>query len=234
MGEINMQSQIDEINKKLDIILEEIELQRRHRREMESLKEDLTRVGKDVYLTAVDELEGVHDHLETGDIMHLGMKLLRNVKTISKSLEQLESVRDFLQDATPLSKESILGLMAKLDEYDRKGYFGFIKELSKVVDNVITAFSIEDVKSLGDHIVTILNTIKNLTQPDMLNAVNNAVSVYKNLDIEIKGKVSLRTLIKDMNTPEFRKGLAFAIQFLKNLAAQENNNLTKINQISKN
>lgn len=234
MGEINMQSQIDEINKKLDIILEEIELQRRHRREMESLKEDLTRVGKDVYLTAVDELEEVHDHLETGDIMHLGMKLLRNVKTISKSLEQLESIRDFFQDATPLSRESILDLMAKLDEYDRKGYFGFMKELSKIVDNVITAFSIEDVKSLGDNIVTILNTVKNLTQPDVLKAINNAVSVYKHLDIEIKGKVSLRNLMKDMNTNEFRKGLAFAIQFLKNLAAQENNDLTKINQISKN
>ena len=49
---------------------------------------------------------------------------------------------------------------------------------------LLLSFSPEDVKHLGDNIVTILNTIKNLTQPDMLHAINNAVTVYKNIDVE--------------------------------------------------
>ena len=81
MVEVKEQSHIDEINQKLDIILEEIELQKKHRREMEDLKDDLFRVGKDLYETAVVELEEVHDHINTGDILHLGKKLLRNVIT---------------------------------------------------------------------------------------------------------------------------------------------------------
>jgi uncharacterized protein YjgD (DUF1641 family) len=55
----------------------------------------------------------------------------------------------------------------------------------------------------------------------MLHAINNAVSVYKNLDIDISEKVSLFSLIKELNNPEFKKGLLFAVKFLKNIAATQ-------------
>ena len=215
-------NQIDEINYKLNIILEEIELQRQHRRMMEDLKDDLYRVGKDLYETAIVELEEVHDHLNTGDILHLGKKLLRNVNNLSKAFDQMESVRDFARDVSPLVRESILDLMKKFDEFDRKGYFQFAKELQKATDNVITSFTAEDVKQLGENMVTILNTVKNLTQPDMLQAINNAVTVYKNIDIKVDEKVSLISLLRELNSPEVRRGLAVGLKFLKNLAAIEN------------
>lgn len=223
MEQKNIQTQIDEINRKLDIIIEEIEFQKRHRREMDDLKDDLVRVGKDVYDTAVLELEEVHDHIKTGDILYLFKKLLRNINNITKTFEQLENLKDFIEDFGPVSRELVLDFMNILNEIDRKGYFEFARELSKISDNIVTSFSAEDVKSLGDNIVTILNTVKSLTQPDMLHAANNALSVYKNLDIEVAEKVTLFSLIKELNTPEVKRGLAFAIQFLKNISVQNNN-----------
>jgi uncharacterized protein YjgD (DUF1641 family) len=216
-----IQQQIDEVNKKLDIILGEIELQQKHRREMEDLKEDLMRIGKDVYDTAVLELEEVHDQLKTGDILYLGKKLLRNVNNITKTFEQLEGMKDFLQDAAPISREIFLDFLNKMDEFDRKGYFEFMKQLGKVIDNVVTTFDADDVKNLAENIGVILTTVKNLTQPDMLSAVNNAVSVYKNLEIDVSEKVTMMSLIREMNKPEVRKGLAFALKFLKNLGEQD-------------
>lgn len=227
MEEVVTQNQIDEINKKLDIILEEIELQKEHRRMMEDLKDDLYRVGKDLYETAIVELEEVHDHLNTGDILHLGKKLLRNVNNLSRAFDQMESTRDFLRDVSPLVRESILDLMKKLDEFDRKGYFHFAKELRKAADNVVTSFTAEDVKQLGDNIVTILKTIKNLTQPDMLHAINNAVNVYKNIDIEVDEKVSLFSLLRELNSPEVRRGLSVGLKFLRNLASLDGKNINK-------
>jgi len=88
---------------------------------------------------------------------------------------------------------------------------------------------VEDVKALGDNIVTILNTVKNLTQPEMLHAINNAVSVYKNLDISVKEEISYWDLIKAARTPEMKRGMAFAIQFLKNLAETQFNSNDKAN-----
>jgi hypothetical protein len=171
MEEQNIQSQIDSINKKLDIILAEIELQSRHRREMEDLKDDLMRVGKDVYDSALIEFEEVHDQLKTGDIFYLFKKLLRNINNITKTFEQLENFKGFIQDFSPVSRELFLDFMNKLNEFDKKGYFEFLREISKISDNIVTSFSAEDVKNLGNNVVTILNTVKSLTQPDMLHAM---------------------------------------------------------------
>jgi uncharacterized protein YjgD (DUF1641 family) len=113
--------------------------------------------------------------------------------------------------------------MNKFDEIDRKGYFQFAKELQKAADNVVTSFTPNDVKLLGDNLVTILNTVKNLTQPDMLQAINNAVAVYKNIDVKVDEKVSLISLIKELNSPEVKRGLAVGLKFLKNLASLEEN-----------
>ncbi len=232
MEENKMQTQIDEINKKLDIILEEIDLQRRHRREMEDLKDDLLRVSRDVYATTVEELDEISEHIQTGDVLHLGKKLLRNVKNINGMFDQLESMNDLLKDIAPVSREIIIDFMKKLDEFDRKGYFDFMREMNRAVDNIVESFTVDDVRALADNIVTILETVKNLTQPDMLHAINNALTVYKKLDFEVDEKVSYFTLFKTMNTPEMRRGLAFAIRFLKSMVERtpQTNNINNNQQ----
>ena len=148
---------------------------------------------------------------------------MRNVNTLTQTFELLENAKGFLEDFAPVSRELVFDTMKKFDEFDRKGYFEFAKEMEKVADKVVTSFSIEDVKALGDNVVTILNTVKNLTQPDMLTAMNNALSVYKKLDIDVDEKISYFTLIKRINTPEMRRGIAFAIRFLKSLAEKQSN-----------
>lgn len=218
MEEERIQQQIDALNAKLDIILDEIEHQRRHRREMEDLKDDLMRVGRDLYRTAVDELEEVHDEVSTGDIAYLAKKLLRNVNNITRTFEQLENVKDFVDDFAPVSRQLSLDLMQRLNEMDRKGYFEFFREGMRITDNIVTSFSADDVRQLADNVATILATIKNLTQPDMLRAINNALNVYKKLDITVEGDVSLMRLLREINSPEVRRGLAFMTEFLRNLA----------------
>ncbi len=220
MGTEELDARIESIEQKLDVILQEIELQRAHRREMEDLKDDLMRVGKDLYDTAVVELDAVHDQFRTVDVIHLGKKLMRNVDTIARTVDRLESLKDFLEDVSPLARESFISLMNRLDEFDRKGYFAFLRELGKVGDKVVTSFSVEDVRNLGDNIVTILNTVKSMTQPDVLHALNNAVTVYTKMDLEVEEDVSLLALIREMNTPEARRGLAFTLRVLKSIALQ--------------
>lgn len=217
-----LKNQLTELNSKLDIILGEIELQKKHRREIEDLKDDLMRVGKDVYDTAVVELEELHDSFQPRDLIYLSKRLLRNVNTIDNSIQKLESLKDFLQDATPLARDYFFDFMNKLDEFDRKGYFQFFKETTKILDHIVTSFTPEDVKHLSENIVTILQTVKNFTQPDMLQTINSALNVYKKLDIEVKDEISMFKLLKEMNTPEMRRGIAFMIRFLKSLSETQN------------
>ncbi len=220
MVDTDIQDQIDQINRKLDFIISEMELQRRHRAEMEDLRDDLLIAGKDLYQTAVVELEGLSDHLKTGDVIHLLKKLLRNTSNLARAFDQFESARDFLKDIGPIAREMFLDVMKKLDELDRKGYFEFAGEFMQVADRIVTSFTKEDIQKFGDNVVTILNTVKNLTQPEMLQTVNNALAVYRNLDVDVGDRVSFVAILRELNTPEMRKGLLVAIKFLKHLAEQ--------------
>ena len=216
-----IEKQLAEINQKLAYITEQMELQARRQREKDELRQDLGRIANDVFQTAVVELDEVAHHFDSADLLHLVKKLLRNVRNLTRMFDQMESFSDFMRDATPIAREAFFDLLYTLDQLDQKGYFEFFKEATKIVDEIVSSFSIEDVRALSENIVTILLTVKNLTQPDMLMAINNAISVYKNLDINIEGEISYWRLIKEARTPEMRRGIAFGIQFLKNLSAPE-------------
>jgi uncharacterized protein YjgD (DUF1641 family) len=217
MDENKLQNQIDEINRKLDIIVGEIELQKSNRRGNEDLKDDLMRVGRDLYETAVNELEEVHDYLETGDILYLFKKLLRNVNNITKSLEQIDNLKDFIQDFGPVSRQLSKDVMAKLDEFDRKGYFDFISELKRALDNILTTFAVDDVKLLADNSALILRTVKNLTDPELLKQLNKIISSIREIEINSNEKISTFQLIKELKSPEVKRGLAFTEEILRTL-----------------
>ncbi|HDL78892.1 MAG TPA: DUF1641 domain-containing protein [Bacteroidetes bacterium] len=227
MTDKTLEQRLNEIDQKLNFITEQMAVQARRQREMQELKDDLNRIATDAFQSAVNELEEVAPSFDSSDLLYLIKKLLRNVTNITKIIGQLESVKDFATDIAPISKQAYLDVLSQMDELDRRGYFEFLRETLKIVDNVVTSFSIEDVKALSENIVLILSTVKNLTQPEMLIALDNAVSVYKKLDISVAQKVSFLDLFKEARTPEMRQGVAFGIQFLKNLATTERSNKFK-------
>ena len=223
MTEQKIQQQIDDINRKLDIILEEVFAQKQNRESMNDLMDDLSIVGKDVFKTSVKELDKAGIEIDGEVVVGTGIKLIRNIDNINQFLDTLESINDFIKDASPIARQVGLDAIQKMNELDQKGYIEFFRELSKVMENIITHFTPKDVKDLADNIVTILETVKGMTQPDMLSAMGNAVDIFKNLDTKDIPEYSLWKAMKEMNSPEMKKGLGFMITFLKKLAKEENN-----------
>lgn len=210
---------LDALDRKLDRVLEEVEEVRRIRREIGELKEDLTRVGREVISSTITELEDVAPFVRTGDFADLAKRLLRNTNTLNELLVQLEGARDFLKDATPLAKQLMSDGLEQLDRLDRKGYFAMGRELTRALDNVVSEFTVEDVRLLADNLTVILRTVKNLTQPEMLQAINNAVEIYKKVEFDSIEEFSLWKAFREVNKPEMRRGLGFLIVFLRNLSA---------------
>jgi uncharacterized protein YjgD (DUF1641 family) len=209
---------LDALDRKLDLVLTEVEEVRRIRREVEELKDDLARIGKDAFSTAVAEMEEVAPFVDTGDITALLKRLVRNTNNLNELLVQVESARELLNDATPLGRQLFSDGLAKLDELDRKGYFAMGREVVRALDNVVTHFSPEDARRLADNIVVMMETFKNLTQPEMLLAVNNAMEIYRKLDFAKMEEVSLWRAFRELNKPEMRRALGFLLSFLRNLA----------------
>ncbi len=209
---------LDALDRKLDLVLTEVEEVRRIRREVEDLKDDLARIGKDAFSTAVAELDEVAPFVGTGDITALLKRVVRNTNNLNELLVQVESTRELLRDATPLARQVFSDGLAKLDELDRKGYFAMGREMGRALDNVVTHFSPDDARRLADNVVVMMETFKNLTQPEMLLAVNNAMEIYRKLDFGNMEEISLWRAFRELNKPEMRRALGFLLSFLRNLA----------------
>ena len=224
MDNNELTKQLQDIHQKLDFLTEQMQLQQQKQREMQELKNDLTLIGKDVFDSAVKELEDVAPYFDTKDLIHLLKKILRNTRNLNKLFTQMESTADFFTDLKPLGKQMFDELMDNLHEMDKKGYFEFFSEAVKIIDTVVTSFDSHDVKLLRENITTILLTVKSLTQPDMLSSVNNAVGFFKKMDVDVKSDVSYFSLIKQLKDPEVKRGISFMLEFVKNMAGSENNN----------
>ncbi|MDZ7292014.1 MAG: DUF1641 domain-containing protein [candidate division KSB1 bacterium] len=221
MNNAELEKRLNNIDRKLDLLTDWMVQHERRQREWQELKEDLNRIGADIFQAAVTELNEVSQHFDTKDLLYLLKKMLRNTRNLIKLMDQVESAADFFTDAAPIGKQAFLDLLDTLNALEQKGYFAFLKELFRIFDTIVTSFSVAEVKALGDNITTILVTVKNLTQPDMLAAVNNALAVYRNLDIKVDEKISYWDLLKSARTPEMKRGIAFGFQFLKNLSNPE-------------
>jgi uncharacterized protein YjgD (DUF1641 family) len=220
MSESHIQEQINGINQKLDLILEEIHLQKQRREQVDDLMTDLNLVSRDAFKASVEMLDNAGVELDGDALRNLLMKFIRNIGMLNDLFDLMESAYDFTKDAGPIVQQMGLDAIHKMGEMESKGYVDFIKEGSRVVDQVVTNFSAEDIRQLSDNVVLILQTLKNLTQPQMLKAMDNAISVYQHIETDNIPEYSIWGAFKELRKPEMKKGMGFIITFLKNLSKQ--------------
>jgi uncharacterized protein YjgD (DUF1641 family) len=213
--------QLNDVNAKLDTLLEYVNQQRLQSERIKDLISDLSIISKDAYDSSIEELENQMVEIEPGDLRILFVKLLKNINNIKSLLGTLESVSDFAKDAQPIVIEMMIDASKKLSVLEEKGYFEFFSESGKIVDNIVTNFTSEDLRQLADNIVGILQTIKNLTQPEMLSTLNNAVDIFSSLNTKDIPEYSIWRVMREINSPEMKKGLGLMMTFLKNISKQK-------------
>lgn len=226
---------LDELNRKLDQLTQSVATlgeqvaylsekayeDRRRQREWDELREDLTPVINDVYAVTVEQLEEIQAYVQLEDVAHLAKRLARNTRTFNELLDQVESANDFVKDFAPLSQDMVEQAILMLNEMEQKGYFGFVRQGQYVMDQIVTSFSEDDVRQLGDNVVLILNTVKALTQPQMMDLVNSLTSGFQAVEGEADElPTSMFGLLREMRDPEVRRGLAITMQILKKVSAQ--------------
>lgn len=223
MSDQALEQKIEALDQKIDLLLNYVNEQRLRTQVIEDLVADFSIIGKDVYDTAVATLDQQSVEIDPSTVSILITKLLKNIPNFSMMLETFESMVDLTKDAGPIVNEVIIDLTKKLHELNEKGYMEFFTEASNILDNVITHFSVDDIKLLADNIVPILETIKSITQPEMMQALNNAVQVFNALEQDDVPSYSLIGAARQMNKPEMKRALGFALVFLRNLSQNTSN-----------
>lgn len=217
-----MDQSVVELNKKIDLLTtqvafltEEARQQQRRRQEWQELQNDLTPIVNDVFRISVNELEEVESYVQLEDILRLFKRLLRNTHNLEQMLDQLESTMALVQEMTPLTQDAFMSLMTRLDEAEQKGYFAFIRGGMGVMDKVVTSFSEEDIEQLGDNVVYILQTVKEMTQPEIMSMVRDSVEVLR--EEEPEKDPSLFSIMRQLNDPEVKRGISKTLAVLRNV-----------------
>jgi uncharacterized protein YjgD (DUF1641 family) len=200
-------------------LTEQTQRAERERESRTELMRDLTPIVNDVYRLTVEQLEEVEQYVSLDDLLRLVKRLARNGRNIEKMLDQLESVMDLAETIVPLSDAAFGRAVTELATLERKGYFTFAKGGWQIMDNIVTSFGEDDVRQLGNNVVLILRTIKEMTQPEVMNFARNMVSSIES-ESAAEVSISYRSLFGQMRDPNVRRGLALTMRVLHSLGQQ--------------
>jgi len=121
----------------------------------------------------------------------------------------------------PITDQAFERAVDLMQQAEHKGYFGFARGGMQMMDNVVTSFGEDDVRKLGDNVVLILNTVKDMTRPEIMGLVR---SIMAEAEVEVAKPVntSLPALLGQMRDPDVRRGLAITLRLLRVVGAQAN------------
>ncbi len=193
----------------LAFIVDELQQQRAQREQMQELLTTLAPVARQGMQMATDELTDLD--LQSADLVRTLRLLAANLPQIEALLAQLGPLSDLAAQLTALSGPAMAKLTETLEAADEKGYFGFARQATAIADRVVTEYSEDDVKALGDNVVTILDAVKEMTQPEVMDLVQrSAVQMHEPME----EPPSMFALLKSMRDPQTRRGLARVMAML--------------------
>lgn len=207
---------------KLNYLIDQFELQGKRQEELNELKDDLIPVANHMIKLSIDELADIGTEFQAEDLLFLIKRLLRDTHLLVGLLDRLEAGVELIEETQQIGQGVFNQAVFTLDRLERDGYFNFAREGWKIFNRIVTEFSEDDIQALGENIVTILNTVKNLTQPEIMSMTNNALKAIQEEPVTEKD-ISMFALLRDLSDPQVRRGLARLMNLLKVIADQPEN-----------
>lgn len=189
MNEEIIQKQINDINVKLDTLLTYVNQQRIKSESIDDLISDGSIVVRDIFKSTVNELDKSGVEMNMDEVKVLLVKLVKNVPTFVNLIDIMESVLDFVKDATPIAREMMVDSIKKLHQLEENG-------------------TIDSLKRIGN----------NLSQPVIFKKLENITEALLTVEPDdTKDDKSLWKLFKDLRSPEVRKGLSYTMRLIKEI-----------------
>lgn len=218
---LELNQKMDALAAQLQALTDHVQEQRRRQQEWDELRADLTPVALDAYQVVVEQLNELEPYVQLEDLLFLLKRVARNTRNIEMLLDQVESVTDLAKDVAPILNDAVLMSVQQLDALERRGYFRLMKEGQYVLDNIVDHFGPDDVRQLGDNAVTILTTVKQMTQPEIMGMMQNLAGGLRMAERQPEQvDTSFRSLFRQLRDPQTRRGLAITLGMLRAVGAE--------------
>ena len=213
---------LSELEAKLDHLARQVDYLAVRARDAESRREiwneliaDLSPIAAQAMASATDELTTTD--VDLVDIVRLLKRFAEAAPALEASLAQLQSLHELLEDIMPLTGDAFVTVTSRLADLEQRGYFSFAREGLGVFDRVVSTYDETDIRALGDNIVLILDTVRQMTQPEVMTMLRRTVDSMEETDVE---STSLIKIARQLRDPEIKRGLARLLGMLRTMGGE--------------
>jgi uncharacterized protein YjgD (DUF1641 family) len=229
---VDLERKIDELTAQVAFLADEARLSRRRRECWQELQHDAMPIAAEAMAVVGRELEDLEVNVD--DLVRLIKHLARMAPVLDRTLGQVEMFAELAHELVPIGSEAMETATSRLAVFEERGYFDFAKGAVRVADKVVTGFSEEDVEALGDNVVLILETIKDLTQPEIMAALHRMITAIQEQQRQIADEPaeapSLFSIVKQLRDPDIRRGMARGLNALRAVTEAEPHSGTQSTQ----
>jgi tRNA 2-thiouridine synthesizing protein E len=101
----------------------------------------------------------------------------------------------------------------RLDAFEKRGHVEFVKELVKVGDRVLESYTADDVRQFGDAVIGILDTVRAMTQPEVLAVMGDAAELVA--EPERAEALGLVGMVRATGNSDVQRGMGVMMELLK-------------------
>ncbi len=211
-----LHEKIDLLTRQISSLTLQVERQNQRQVELEEFKRDFMPIANDMIKVSIDELAEIGNDFSSEDLLYLLKRVLRNTNNFIRLLDDLEAIIGFADESKILGLQMFNATVHKLDEMERAGYFDLLQGVAYITEKVVEEFGKDDVIALGDNIVTILKTVRRMTQPQVLALADQAIASIQ--DEPGPESHSTWALLRELSDPKVRKGMARMLNLVKVVA----------------
>jgi uncharacterized protein YjgD (DUF1641 family) len=213
-------ARLDAMSAQMTVMAEQVARADAARAQWHELVETLIPVSRGAMDVATRELAALEPDVTIDDATRFARTAARSMPQMEGMLAQLGSISELGHEVSSISGAGLAKLTDVLQAAEDKGYFMFAREGAAIADRVVTTYTEDDVRALGDNVVTIINAVKELTQPEVMALLNRtALTIQEVEEAEIEPP-SMLALVKSMRDPQTRRGLARVLSMLHTVGEQ--------------
>jgi len=131
-----------------------------------------------------------------------------------------EMLDDLIHDVGPIAQQGMAIATRTLATAQDRGYVDFVQGGLGVVDRVVTAFDRNDLEALGDNVVLILETVKEMTQPEIMTMLRRTAHLVNETPGAPSEPPSALGLLGQLRDRDVRRGLDRLLRVLRSLGQE--------------
>lgn len=214
MTTTTLDERLDRLDEQVAFLVEQARRDMIRQSAFAELLADLAPVSRQFMSTAGERLEELD--LDPAEAMALVKTLGGSLAEINRLLAAVKPLVELSETVSELSGPALEALTRRLTDLDERGYLRFAGAGVGVLDRVVTGFDESDVEALGENVVLILRTLRDMTQPEIMQMLQRTIRSVK-VEDEPAEPPGMLELLRQLRKPEARRGLARLIHVLDSL-----------------